>query len=158
VPIQESSDRTKHSSGSTRPTDLTSIAGSLAEGEDMWRRGQRIFFQALLAGSSFFPSVARAEYFYTVTPCRVYDTRYLSPPTPLGGLSVGVQIRNTCGIPSEASAVAGNLTAVSIPGYSGGYIAIYPPESTSPPLDPGTLSFNANKIRANNFVMNLGAN
>lgn len=89
--------------------------------------------------------------FYTITPCRIYDTR--SPPgTPLTpGVSFNIQMTGgPCGIPAEAEAVAGNLTETG--SSAGGFIAAQPAGTAG--LDTSTINFSAGQTRANNF--NLG--
>src|SRR6202008_2269525 len=49
--------------------------------------------------------------FYTVTPCRVLDTR--SGTKPASGTTYTLQITGTCGVPASAQSVAANLTVVA---------------------------------------------
>jgi RHS repeat-associated protein len=87
---------------------------------------------------------------YTITPCRVIDTRF-SPPAVHAPR--GVQVAGSCGVPLEATGIAGNLTA--IPYGSGGYLNIYA-TGTSPATS--TLNFNPGVVRANNFQLGLSGN
>lgn len=94
--------------------------------------------------------------FYTVTPCRVVDTR--DPNGPLGGPALGSGLSRTfavaasaCGVPLSARAVSVNVTAVSPPG--GGYLILYPGDASAPAAS--TMNFNAGQTRANNAVLSL---
>jgi hypothetical protein len=81
--------------------------------------------------------------FYTLTPCRVADTR--NPDGPYGGpaLSSGTTrvfvISGVCGVPVGAEAVAVNLTVVAPTGY--GHITAYPADVVLPGVS--TLNFSA---------------
>jgi hypothetical protein len=94
--------------------------------------------------------------FFTVTPCRVLDTR--SPNGPLGGpaLSAGgartFVIAGQCGIPSSARSVSVNVTITGP--TSGGFLTIYPAGAPIPPTS--TINFAAGQTRANNAVLSLG--
>jgi hypothetical protein len=82
--------------------------------------------------------------FYTVTPCRVVDTRKPAGPTKSPTLGANAArtfpIIGICGIPSTATAIAINVTVVDETDY--GHLRIYPPAgrpphrpSTSPPAE-----------------------
>ena len=69
-----------------------------------------------VAAFAIFGGVAMAQQggpysYYTVTPCRVFDTRNTSSPIA-GGTTVNFQVRGTCGIPMSAKAVSYNLAVV----------------------------------------------
>jgi ELWxxDGT repeat protein len=87
--------------------------------------------------------------FYTLPPCRVFDTRSTS------ALSSGVvrtfAVAETCGVPAGARAVAANLTVIGASGN--GRVVVYP----SGPAVPTTsnLNFQAGVTRANNAVIGL---
>ena len=61
--------------------------------------------------------------FFTVTPCRVYDTRWGAGPLT-GGFDRWIPVGGYCGIPPDASAAAFNLTAVTPSGN--GFLSAYP--------------------------------
>src|SRR5215213_7553850 len=61
--------------------------------------------------------------FYTVTPCRILDTRFDGPAWASGTVRV-VQVTGRCGIPSDAVAVSLNITAV-LPSTAG-HITLWP--------------------------------
>jgi hypothetical protein len=99
--------------------------------------------------------------FYTVTPCRLLDTRTPADPTalPYGAppLAAGSQrvvlAAGACGIPAGAKALAVNLTAVSPPGS--GYVALFPGDGA--PSGTSTLNFGLGQTRADNAVVKLAA-
>jgi len=95
--------------------------------------------------------------FFTLTPCRVADTR--DPVGPYGGpaLSTGVErvfvVAGQCQIPSTAKAVSFNVT-VTQPGAPG-HVILYPGGSPVPPVS--AINFQAGQTRANNAIVPLGA-
>ncbi len=101
------------------------------------------------------PSVGKG--FFTVTPCRVADTR--NPPGPSGGPALAANtvrafpVSGLCGIPSSATSVAINLVAV-LPS-SGGFLRVYPAGAAAPLTS--SINFRSGDIRANNAVVALGA-
>ena len=94
--------------------------------------------------------------YYTLTPCRVADTRLA--PGPSGGPALSVnQARNfpaagLCGIPADAKAVAINLTVVGA--TDNGNLRAY--AAGSPPVSSSVINFAANRTRANNAIVPLG--
>jgi glucose/arabinose dehydrogenase len=95
--------------------------------------------------------------FFTVTPCRVADTR--DPAGTSGGpaLAAGAvrafPVSGLCGIPSTASAVAINLAVVGP--ASAGDLRVYPPGSAVPLAS--AINFRAGIVRANTAIAPLGA-
>jgi hypothetical protein len=89
--------------------------------------------------------------FYTLPPCRVFDSRSGSPLG--GGTETAVQVGSKCGVPISAKAVALNVTAVSAtdPGFLSVYANAGGPPATS------TLNFGADQVRANNAVCGLSS-
>ncbi len=96
--------------------------------------------------------------FYTVTPCRVIDTR--RPVDPYGGpalASAGTRIfivTGQCGIPSGATAIAVNIAATQ-PTSGPGFVTLFPAGTVRPTTS--TLNYSAGQTRANNAVVPLGA-
>jgi hypothetical protein len=95
--------------------------------------------------------------FYTVTPCRVVDTR--NAAGPLGGpaLYAGATrafpvTGGACGIPSTATAVSVNVTAVGA--ATNGYLTLYRGDVTDAPLT-SNINFVAGVTRANNAIVLL---
>jgi hypothetical protein len=96
--------------------------------------------------------------FFTLTPCRVVDTR--NPNGALGGpeLSAGQSrtftVTGNCGIPADAKSIVVNVTAVN-PSASGNF-QIYPGDAF--PLGTSTLNFTASVNLANNATLLLATN
>ncbi len=102
-------------------------------------------------------SVCTPSAFYTVTPCRLADTRNASGPSG-GPALVANTVRNfpvtgVCGIPSTARAVAVNL-AVYQPSAAGD-LRVYP-AGAAPPLT-SSINFRSGVVRANSAILPLGA-
>lgn len=87
--------------------------------------------------------------YYTVTPCRLLDTR--PGGSPISATPRVIRVPPSCGVPYSARAVVGNLTAVQP--SAAGTLNLYPNSPTPP--DTGTLPYRAGITRANNFVMPL---
>ncbi len=91
--------------------------------------------------------------FYTVTPCRVADTRAAEAPALSGASTRALVVEGKCGIPASASAISANLTVTS-PGASGNLRAF--PADVSPP-STSVLNFRPGQTRANNLQLTLSA-
>ncbi len=87
--------------------------------------------------------------FYTVTPCRVADTRSTTALTSAAPRTL--PIAGTCGIPTAARAVAVNLTVVGATGP--GYLTLW--RSGTPQPVTSNLNFPAGITRTNNAVVSL---
>jgi Big-like domain-containing protein len=110
-------------------------------------------------GAAAHPSLASSASpasFYTVTPCRLVDTR--TPAGPVGGPALAANATRTfpvfglCGVPSSATVVAVNVTAVDETGS--GHLQVF--AAGSAPPDTSTINFVAGTTRANNAVVSLG--
>ncbi|MEO6324056.1 MAG: PQQ-dependent sugar dehydrogenase [Thermoanaerobaculia bacterium] len=88
--------------------------------------------------------------YYSTTPCRAVDTRLAQPL--LAGVSQTFVLSGTCGIPSDAAAVAGNVTVVSPSGA--GQLSIIPAGFCL--TSASTLSLDAGRTRGNNALLTLG--
>ncbi|HXK12837.1 MAG TPA: hypothetical protein VMT70_24600 [Vicinamibacteria bacterium] len=101
-------------------------------------------------------STAGASYF-TLTPCRVADTRNRVGPSGGPALAANTArtfpVSGTCAVPSTALAVAGNLTVVNE--TDSGDLRVYP-AGISPPT-ASAINFVTGKVRANNAVLPLGS-
>ena len=95
--------------------------------------------------------------FYTLTPCRVVDTR--NDPGPYGGPALQAAAARafvmvgSCGIPVEADAIAVNVT-VTQP-TAPGFVTIYPVGVALPATS--TINYGAGQTRANNAIVQVGA-
>jgi uncharacterized repeat protein (TIGR03803 family) len=93
-----------------------------------------------------------AVLFYTVSPCRLLDTRFSTPIEP-GETRIIPLWGGWCWIPFEATSVSANL-AVTEP-TADGYLTIYPADAVQPLAS--TLDFTAGQTRANNAIQRLAA-
>ena len=96
-----------------------------------------------------------AVLFYTLTPCRILDTR--NPTAPLGGPSLqpGATrtfdvVASTCSIPATAKAISVSLTMTQ--GTAAGNLRIYPGDGS-----PATnaISYTMGQTRTNNAILEL---
>lgn len=91
--------------------------------------------------------------FYTLTPCRVIDTRSQGGPlTP--GTERTVTMVGACGIPATATSVSVNITAADP--TSTGELTAYPGFEPIPNPATSAISYRAGLTRANNAVLKLG--
>ena len=94
--------------------------------------------------------------YYTLTPCRVLDTRGpagpFGAPALAGGADRTFAIAGRCGIPSTATAVSGNLTITSP--TASGFLTAHPNGSAIPLAS--AINFRAAQTRANNAILSLG--
>jgi hypothetical protein len=93
--------------------------------------------------------------FYTVTPCRAFDSRIAlaGGPAPLGaGTTSKISIAGRCSIPSTATAVAINVT-VTAP-FGSGHLT-FSTDDTARPV-ASTINYSAGQTRATNAVLRLG--
>jgi hypothetical protein len=94
--------------------------------------------------------------FFTLTPCRVADTR--GPDGPTGGPVLSANTTRDfpaagiCGIPSDATAIAINVTVVEETNV--GDLRLYGAGGAVP--SASTINFTANHVRANNAIIPLG--
>jgi len=95
--------------------------------------------------------------FYTVSPCRVLDSRLTTGPW--GGQPLVAQQERTatvvggaCGIPATAKALSFNVTAIAATAV--GHIRVYPAGTPRPTAS--SLNFAAGQTRANNGIVSLG--
>ncbi|MFN7990119.1 MAG: M12 family metallo-peptidase [Thermoanaerobaculia bacterium] len=93
--------------------------------------------------------------FYTVTPCRVLDTRN-APDGPLAGPILAASpaervftIVTACGVPADAKVVSANVSVTG--GTAAGSLRVYPSDGSLPV--PTVISFGAGKTRANNAML-----
>ena len=93
--------------------------------------------------------------FYTVSPCRLVDTRNAAGPVGGPELTAGASrvfpIAGYCGIPAGATAVSLNITVVDPPVV--GNVALYPAGITPPATS--TVNYVAGITRANNAIVLL---
>ncbi|HEY8019727.1 MAG TPA: hypothetical protein VIH93_01410 [Thermoanaerobaculia bacterium] len=102
-------------------------------------------------------STTAALDFYTLTPCRLLDTRnasgpYGGPALPPGGQRV-IAAAGQCGIPAGAGAVAVNVTVVAPAAV--GYLRFFPGDAQAP--NTSTINFRPGLTRANGAVLMLAS-
>jgi subtilisin family serine protease len=106
---------------------------------------------------SAFQALTSAASLYTVTPCRLLDTR--DPIGTWGGpaLSAGsartFSVAGRCGIPAGAKAVSVNVTVAGP--TSPGFLTLYPGATPLPSVS--TINYSPGQTRANNAIVRLGA-
>ncbi len=115
----------------------------------------------LLPGVADRAALADPAFFFTTDPCRVYDTRTLTPPPggqPLEhGVERSIAIAGACGVPTTASSVALNVTVFDP--SADGDVVLYPGDAAAPgPPRPGALPFKAGKTRAKVDIVSLAGN
>ncbi len=91
--------------------------------------------------------------FYTLTPCRLIDTRNSGPLASGAPLVIPVAGAAGCGVPATARAIAANITVVS-PTVAGN-LALYPGNYPLPPVS--TVNFATGQTRANNAILSLAS-
>ncbi|MBV8199771.1 MAG: DUF1800 family protein [Acidobacteria bacterium] len=130
-----------HPEGRTRPS-AGAVTGAMA--------------LAAVVALSGAPLAAQGTSFYTVTPCRLVDTRGPAGPFGAPALAAGavraVDAAGQCGISTRAVAVSANVTVVGPPGA--GFLVFGPAGVALPPTS--TLNFSAGQVRANNQMVQLG--
>jgi hypothetical protein len=144
-----------------RPTSTTAAPNGRSSHTAVWTGAGMIVwggtvgpFTGFNTGGIYDP--VGATNFYTLTPCRVADTRNSAGPS--GGPALGANttrsfpVTGICGIPPTAIAVAINVTVVDETDV--GDLRIYPVGSPVP--SSSTINFTVDKVRANNAVIPLG--
>jgi hypothetical protein len=89
--------------------------------------------------------------FYTVTPCRLYDSRLGLVPVLSGVAKTILATGGSCGVPAGAQAVAANVTVISP--TNGGYGAVYPGNYPQP--ETAAITFATDTTRSNNAILPL---
>lgn len=103
--------------------------------------------ESLPSALALFPPAATD--YYTVSPCRLLDTR--TGPALLSGVTRLVTLGGACGIPANARALAVNVTAIS--GTAAGTLVLFP--GNYPVPGTSTVSFRAGATHANNAIVPL---
>ncbi|MGH9361701.1 MAG: Ig-like domain-containing protein, partial [Thermoanaerobaculia bacterium] len=112
----------------------------------------------VLAAGLALPGVAAAQgNFFTITPCRIFDSR-VAPDSPALAHNVPRLIQITgpeCGVDGNSSAVAVNLTVTQ--GTSNGDVVLYAGDAPVPSAPrPGALPFQAGQTKAKVDIVALG--
>jgi Matrixin len=118
-------------------------------------RGAALHADDLAGVAALYLSTPSPTDFFTVTPCRLLDTR--DPDGTYGGpaLQAGqpraFAAAGQCGIPSTAVALSINVTTVTSSGD--GHVTLYPAGWIQP--NTSTLNFSGGQARANNAIVLL---
>jgi hypothetical protein len=97
-----------------------------------------------------------ASRFYTVAPCRVFDSRNASGPDAAAPALLPQSARvlavaGRCGIPTTAAALSANVTVIAP--AAPGFLTLYPGNSMAPTAS--SINFGPGQTRANNAVVKL---
>ncbi len=91
---------------------------------------------------------------YTLTPCRLLDTRVTGPALqPAGPADRRFVLAGSCGVVAGAVAVSANVTVTNV--TAGGVLSIYPGDGA--PAGTNTVAFSPGKTRANNAMITLSS-
>lgn len=94
----------------------------------------------------------RARYF-TVTPCRLVDTRNATGPALAANQSRSFTVGGACGVPATAKSASVNITVVGA--TAAGNLRLFPASAAIPLAS--AINFGVGQTRANNAVVRLGA-
>lgn len=112
---------------------------------------------AALVLVSSLPSFAQtASQYFPIPPCRLYDSRFDGPQTPLVGQDTPgrqLSIKGTCGIPNDASALSYNVTIVRP--SANGFMTLYPSDASLPAVS--SINFQTDDVRGNGGVVPLAS-
>jgi hypothetical protein len=99
---------------------------------------------------------AVARKFFTLSPCRILDTRNANGPRGGPALSSGAlrdfSVFGICGIPTTARALSTTVTVVAPTGS--GFVRFSP--GCEAPV-PAVVNFSTNQVRGNNSVLSISA-
>jgi hypothetical protein len=102
--------------------------------------------------ATFAPAGPPGLHFYSITPCRVLDTRSSGPALASGATRI-VQVAGICGIPADAVAVSFNMTAVAP--SAAGFITLFPGNLPVPATS--SINFLGGSTRTNNAILSLAS-
>lgn len=130
---------------------LQNVATS-AEGPVAFHQGPdgNLYYAAIRSGRLY--RINYATDFFSVTPCRVLDTRGSGAPVVAGADRTFV-IGGSCSIPLSARAVSVNLTVTQPTAL--GHLTIFPGGGAPP--NTSAINFQAGQTRSNNATLALGS-
>jgi hypothetical protein len=141
---------------STRPVSVVVHADSQQEGPETFQVNLSDASGAPIAYGQAIGRIHDPGNYFTLTPCRVLDTRNAVGPYGGPALQAGESrpftLAGRCGIPPFATAVAVNVT-VTQP-TAAGHLRLYP-AGTSPLVS--SLNYRAGQTRANNAMVGLSS-
>ena len=139
----------------TQPVGVSVLADALSEGVETFRVDLSGASGAAIAYGQATGRIHDPGKLFSVTPCRVLDTRNAAGPYGGPALAPGQSrtfvVAGRCGIPATARAVAVNLT-VTAP-TAPGHLTVYPAGQAVP--STSTLNYATGQTRANNAVAGL---
>ncbi len=91
--------------------------------------------------------------YFTVSPCRLYDSRGDGAGPLASGAPRIRPAQGLCGVPPTATTIAANVTVTSPTAL--GFLTLYPGDGAAPGV--ATLNFAAGQTRTNNAVVRLSA-
>lgn len=100
---------------------------------------------------TFVPTPSAALDYFTISPCRLVDTRTTHPPALAAQSTRTFVATGSCGVPSTAKAVSVNLTAVGP--ASPGFVTLFPGNGLAP--SASSLNFSSGQTRGNNAIVLL---
>jgi len=133
-----------------KPTSLTAVTGAHATGlADVTVTNSGPRSATLAQGFFYVPPPTPADY-YTLTPCRLVDTRAVQAPALAASERRVWTVTSRCGVPATAKAVALNVT-VTGPAASG-HIRLAPGNGLT---ESSAINFSPGQTRANNATVML---
>jgi len=95
--------------------------------------------------------------FFTLTPCRLVDTRGsngpLGGPSLIAGQTRDFTLSGTCSIPPAITALSVNVTVTG--STTPGYVSLFPAGTATPIVS--TVNFKAGQTRANNAIIAMNS-
>jgi hypothetical protein len=105
-----------------------------------------------LADAFFYMPADAPRSFFTISPCRVLDTRNAGTGGALAGNSTRVvQVTGICSVPGTAKSISANVSVVTAGGA--GFFGAFPGNGF--PLGTTIMSFGAGQTRTNNAIILL---
>jgi hypothetical protein len=142
---------------SSQPINVPVRADALQEGVETFRVDLSNPVGAAIAYGQATGRIHDPGNFFTLTPCRLLDTRNTAGPYGGPALSTGQSrgftIGGQCGVPASARAVSLNLTVTGA--TAAGNLRVFPSDVTLPTAS--ALNYLAAQTRANNAIVGLSA-
>jgi hypothetical protein len=133
------------------------LADALAEGVETFRVDLSSPTGAAIAHGQAIGRIHERGNFFTLAPCRVFDTRIAvglyGGPALAAGQNRVFTLAGRCSIPASAGAVAVNLTVTQ--STADGNLRVFPSDVALP--STSTINYGAGQTRANNAIVGLSA-
>ena len=101
------------------------------------------------SGNNTAVAISRFGLFFTLTPCRLADTRFADNPALQPGQERTFILSGSCEIPAGATAVAVNVTVTQ--GAAPGNLRLFPADVAMPLVS--TINWSPGQTRANNAIV-----